>query len=256
MKERNIKIIIVSIILICVAGIVIPIFLDVFIFGNNCPSNLTNSDWSGFLGGIWGGIIGGIGTLIAVCVTTIDTRMVQNDSKELSNIAISKDKLENIINSLSSYWEKIHKLQKIINIASEINETIINEEAEISSIKNDLLSELPDDSKKTLIENLEKKQDLLLTKKCEFNNIKNTINEIINSTEYESLLIKLLIMDNELSKELLEFFKKMQNYFKLVQEDNDFSTKKFECYIEQFLTYSKNFIKNFEEEFINKANKK
>lgn len=256
MKERNIKIIIVSIILICVSGIVIPIFLDVFIFGNNCPSNLNNSDWSGFLGGIWVGIIGGIGTLIAVCVTSIDTRMVQNDSKELSNIAISKDKLENIISSLSSYWEKIHKLKKLINIALEINETINNEEAEINSIKNDLLSELPEDSKKSLVENLAEKQDLLLTKKCEFNNIKNTINEIIDSTEYESLLIKLLIMDNEFSKELLECLEKIQSYFKLVQEDDDFSTKNFTYSIEQFLTHSKKFIKDFEEKFINKANKK
>ncbi len=255
MKEKNIKLIIVSIILICVSGIVIPIFSDVFIFGNNCPSNLSNSDWSGFLGGIWGGIIGGIGTLIAVCVTTIDTRMVQNDSKELSDIAIAKDKLENIISALSSYWEKIHKLQKNIKIALEINETINNEEAEISSIRNDLLCELPDDSKKSLNEDLEKKQDLLLTKKCEFNNIKNTINEIIDSTEYEGLLIRFLIMDNEFSKELLESLEKIQSFFKLDQAD-DFSIKNFECSLEQFLTLSKNFIKDFEEKLINNANKK
>ena len=114
---------------------------------------------------------------------------------------------------------------------------------------------MPDDSKKSLNEDLEKKQDLLLTKKCEFNNIKNTINEIIDSTEYEGLLIRFLIMDNEFSKELLESLEKIQSFFKLDQAD-DFSIKNFECSLEQFLTLSKNFIKDFEEKLINNANKK
>lgn len=45
--------------------ILIPIFLDWLIFGNNIYSNLDNSTWASFLGGY----LGGIATLIGVYIT-------------------------------------------------------------------------------------------------------------------------------------------------------------------------------------------
>lgn len=53
--------------------ILIPIFLDWLIFGNNIYSNLDNSTWANFLGGY----LGGIATLIGVYIT------INENNKEL-----------------------------------------------------------------------------------------------------------------------------------------------------------------------------
>lgn len=48
---------------------IIPLLMDWFVVGNNVPSNISNSDWVGFLGAYIGAIIGAIVSLIGIIVT-------------------------------------------------------------------------------------------------------------------------------------------------------------------------------------------
>ena len=47
----------------------IPLAVDWLIIANDVPSNISNSDWVGFLGSYIGAIIGGVVSLIGIGVT-------------------------------------------------------------------------------------------------------------------------------------------------------------------------------------------
>lgn len=51
--------------LIAIVAIVAPILIDILVFGNSIPSNISNEAWAGFLGSY----IGGVCTLIALAAT-------------------------------------------------------------------------------------------------------------------------------------------------------------------------------------------
>lgn len=57
--------------------IVIPMLLDIFIFGNTFPSNIENQTWAGFLGSY----LGGIATLVAVFITISDNNKKIEEQK-------------------------------------------------------------------------------------------------------------------------------------------------------------------------------
>lgn len=62
---------------------VIPIILDVFIFGNSFPSNIDNSSWASFLGSFWGAIIGGGCT----CLAVIMQKQYADEQRKIDEIA-------------------------------------------------------------------------------------------------------------------------------------------------------------------------
>ncbi len=251
MKKRNIRIIIISILLTCISGVVLPLFMDKYIFANNYPSSLSNSDWSGFLGGIWGGIIGGVGTLIAVCITTLDTREVQEESKKQAAIAISKDKLETIISALSSYWEKSSDIAKIYIQLIEYMTVITSTEEKINAISNDLLRPLKNEVKESL---LSKCNELTLVKsksETEFADLKNQIIKLIGSISYEEMLLKLLIADIEFSNKIIDLIDTTHSILtNICQNDVSLSTE-LNLQIEKFQESSKQFVKEYENKFIN-----
>lgn len=80
MNKKN-KYVIYSILALFVI-LFLPIFLDNFIFNNSIQSSLTNGEWSSFLGSYIGGVIGGAGTLLAVVITTNETRRIQRHTQE------------------------------------------------------------------------------------------------------------------------------------------------------------------------------
>lgn len=57
--------------------ILIPMLLDIFIFGNTFPSNIENQTWAGFLGSY----LGGIATLVAVFITISDNNKKIEEQK-------------------------------------------------------------------------------------------------------------------------------------------------------------------------------
>lgn len=79
MKKYTITIILT---LICIVGL--PLFIDWAIIGNNFPSNISNSDWVGFLGGYIGTIVGAIFSLVGVIFTIRFTREQNQKDRESS----------------------------------------------------------------------------------------------------------------------------------------------------------------------------
>lgn len=61
---------------------VLPFILELLIFRNKFYSVLTNGEWGGFLGSYLGGIISGLGTIVAVWVTTKETRAIQKNTQD------------------------------------------------------------------------------------------------------------------------------------------------------------------------------
>lgn len=83
----------VGILLALLAGI--PLILEHFIFRNSIYSVLTNGEWASFLGSYIGGVVGGAGTLIALWVTTKETRKVQEENlNQLKEDRLLSDKKE------------------------------------------------------------------------------------------------------------------------------------------------------------------
>lgn len=75
-KKQILIIVIVSIMII----VLFPFMLEIIVFRNDVYSALSNGEWSGFLGSYVGGALGGIGTLLAVYITTQETRKSQRET--------------------------------------------------------------------------------------------------------------------------------------------------------------------------------
>lgn len=66
-----------------IAVIVLPLAIDWFIIGNSFPSNISNSDWVGFLGGYVGAIIGAVVSLTGIVITIRYTNEQNREDREL-----------------------------------------------------------------------------------------------------------------------------------------------------------------------------
>lgn len=79
---KNKKFIIILIITIALV-IAFPLVIDWLIIGNSFPSNVSNSDWVGFLGGYIGAIIGAVVSLIGIIITIRYTNEQNKMDREL-----------------------------------------------------------------------------------------------------------------------------------------------------------------------------
>ncbi len=76
--------------------ILLPVFIDNFLMGNDVPSFWTNGEWAGFLGSYLGGILGGLATLLAIYITNNETRKIERDNRERNkDEQKSKERKEN-----------------------------------------------------------------------------------------------------------------------------------------------------------------
>lgn len=93
MKKMKIIGITIVVLLVLFAGV--PLVLEHFIFRNEVYSALQNGEWASFLGSYIGGIVGGAGTIIAMWVTTTETRKVQEENlNKLKEDRLLADKKE------------------------------------------------------------------------------------------------------------------------------------------------------------------
>ena len=79
MKKRVWIYIVLSVVLV----VALPFLIDWLIIGNNVPSNISNSDWVGFLGGYVGAIIGCVISLAGILWTINFTREQNRTDREL-----------------------------------------------------------------------------------------------------------------------------------------------------------------------------
>lgn len=109
-KKKTIKMTKMIIIIYTTVGVILPFIFKYVIFESTTFSNLSNSEWAGFLGSYVGGILGGLGTLISVFVTVKDSRDMQIENKKDTDKKILDDKAER---------EKERKEDKILEAQRE-----------------------------------------------------------------------------------------------------------------------------------------
>lgn len=113
-------------IIILIMSVMIPIFMDKFIIGNNIKSNITNEQWVGFLGNYLGALIGSVITIYVLAET-----MIYNNSNLKAQIILNEiDKIQKIKDD-----QPIISINPI-NIKSENSANYIIEFEDIYDIKN------------------------------------------------------------------------------------------------------------------------
>lgn len=105
----------------------LPFVLEIAVFRNDVYSALSNGEWGGFLGSYIGGALGGVGTLLAVYITTKETRKIQqenstqikaeqerNEKKDRKQFAdeIAKD-IARYITNISKYFYANRALERL-----------------------------------------------------------------------------------------------------------------------------------------------
>lgn len=178
-------------------SILLPLGIDFFIFGNQFPSNISNSDWSGFLGSFLGGIFGSIGSIIGISITIMETRNSEYKNDLQKKIQLNKEKLDSIIDYTSILWKEIKTIQKKAENISHNNELLSSYQREIRKIENDL----------TRNANMPQRQrSSLEAKKGEYMNkiqiISSTLNQI--NLEYSDLtkpyfMLKIILKDMDIA---------------------------------------------------------
>lgn len=136
-KKQLRNIIIISIIAI----FLMPLFLELFIFRNEVYSALTNGEWGGFLGSYIGGAFGGIGTLLAVYITTKETREIQKSTlqqmekdRELNAKKERKQFANEVSEIVAKYISEISAYFYGCRTIERLNNNLINEKDELYRI--------------------------------------------------------------------------------------------------------------------------
>lgn len=142
-KKKIVATITISILIIAI----LPYVLEIFIFRNNAYSVLSNEEWGGFLGSYIGGALGGIGTLLAVYITTKETRKIQhenstqiedekkrNEKKERKQFSdtIAKD-IAMYITDINKYFYACRALEQLHNKKRELNNELCNVDCKIGA---------------------------------------------------------------------------------------------------------------------------
>jgi len=142
-KRKILGIVFISVLIVAI----LPYVLEVFIFRNNAYSVLSNGEWGGFLGSYIGGALGGIGTLLAVYITTKETRKIQqenstqiedekkrNEKKERKQFAdtIAKD-IAMYITDISKYFYACRALEQLHNKEHELNNELYSIDCKIGA---------------------------------------------------------------------------------------------------------------------------
>lgn len=135
--------------------VVLPFALEIIIFRNDIYSVLGNAEWSSFLGSYIGGALGGIGTLLAVYITTKETRKIQqensmqiederrrNEKKERKQFTdeIAKD-VATYITDISKYFYASHALKQLHDTERDLNDELCHVEQKIAE-KHSMLKNL------------------------------------------------------------------------------------------------------------------
>lgn len=191
-------------------SVLIPLFLDIFIFGNGFPSYISNSDWSSFLGSYLGGIISGAGTLAAVYITTNETRKIQNESEERNRQEKLDKETKEVVQLLSTFLSNIHNFYLTLGRKAELENSFNQCEEEKSQIHMDMSKQglsrkqveaLSNDlnTVQSKISNLKNQRELLLLK----------IDDIINSISKSYIILTSFLTNDLAAKEILNIATKM-----------------------------------------------
>lgn len=146
MKKKNyLKTTIITVAVLLILFVGIPLILEHLIFRNNVYSVLTNGEWGSFLGSYIGGIVGGAGTLIAMYVTTKETRKVQDENLSQLNADRSlEDKKERkqfadkIAQDVSVYITDINNYFYACRHSERLDKDRYNADMRLNDIRNNI----------------------------------------------------------------------------------------------------------------------
>ena len=109
---------------------------------------MSNSEWGSFLGSYIGGLFGGIGTLIAVCITTKETRKIQKEnSEQIKNEREINDRKErkqfsdSVAEDIAKYIANIQNYSIFTCNSSELYKSKIITEKRLRDIRKSLYEE-------------------------------------------------------------------------------------------------------------------
>lgn len=200
--------------------LMLPFALEIFIFRNNVYSVLSNGEWGGFLGSYIGGALGGIGTLLAMYITTKETRKVQQEnSAQIEDERKRNEKMERklfadeIAENIAKYISEISAYFYGCRTIERLNNNLRNAQDELYRIDCDIKNLLKLEQQNDDISHIETKINMLNHKKdmqkyrieiIEKDIDKHKVNRIIANECYFLLQMKLQNIDegNDIIKQI------------------------------------------------------
>lgn len=200
--------------------LMLPFALEIFIFRNNVYSVLSNGEWGGFLGSYIGGALGGIGTLLAMYITTKETRKVQQEnSAQIEDERKRNEKMERklfadeIAENIAKYISEISAYFYGCRTIERLNNNLRNAQDELYRIDCDIKNLLKLEQQNDDISHIETKINMLNHKKdmqkyrieiIEKDIDKYKVNRIIANECYFLLQMKLQNIDegNDIIKQI------------------------------------------------------
>lgn len=225
-----------------------PIIMDKFIIGNDLSSNISNSEWVGFLGSYIGSIIGTTGTIGGVYLTIkLDKEKEAEDiviylnhilEKNLEQKKIITNEFLNNIIYKKKYFEyiseKIYEENFVKILKLKKREDILN----IYSIQEEIKNIVDDNNIIGFLGHLKIKS---------FEELKNILDEeqleLIKLEEILEAISVLIDTTDETEKKQ----KKQENYFKITR---GYSDEKIKEYLKEYKTPIER-LKNFRKELLN-----
>ncbi len=256
--------------MICIGGmagcsILIPLFLDYIIWANNMESSISNSDWSGFLGSFLGGIIGGIGTLIAVYITTLETRSIQKETniqnKSERDKNYQKEKFWHFVEQLATYYMNLEIIRQKIDELMLKYEKKNQYKNDINSILNDINNMKENEHQTHRLEKRKNEKEMLLDQNnIIMESLKTLIIQRCDNLKYGYLIFKIVTCDISGSCKFLIYIKDMETSLnelcekmcneRLILDKNDELYKKIISQTSSFEEQCKILLKEFEKNII------
>lgn len=171
-------------------ALLVPFALEFLVFRNEIYSALTNADWSSFLGSYIGGALGGTGTLLAVYITTKETREIQKENeakiqedreiyaKRERKLLVDKvsESVAEYISEISAYFYSCRNLERLDKERDNVNCRLENLKSKLRAAKTEDEKVSLEDKKSELEDKLQrlerdielKSVDRLSANKCYF----------------------------------------------------------------------------------------
>lgn len=235
-----------TIIIIILISIFLPLFMEFFIWRNNFPSVIDNSDWCSFLGSYLGGIIGGFATLLAVRFTLLETKKEYYKDFLIQMIDISATYLDDIRKYKSELkrgeilYREINELQHDIKVMQgDLN---MRSAPNISGIEDKLCKELLE--KKMEIEKKQNKQ----------NEIIKVLQDIANSIQHNFIILDINLRDLPVGSDFLAKAKQISVSLAVtvekLQEYDNYDKYMEHLYEEDILSETNKFVENYKRKYL------
>ena len=173
----------------------------------------TTDDFLASMGSYLGGVIGGIGALIAVFITVVQTRKIQNEDREA-------EILHMIVSCATKYIAVVEETYRLVGKYSYHKSEVKNAEHSIDGLSNSSDIMVETIYQKSKSEVIKQGQDSIERHQAEMVNTDEKLSGLARSEKelYHALLMHLKILGNE--QEVIERLETMHNHYYVDNEEN------------------------------------